>query len=66
MTAPEFRAALVALGWSQASLARHLGYHARTISAYARGHQTVPIVLDRYLDLALRLQQAGLLIQIEP
>lgn len=65
MTATEFREALARLGWTQAALARHLGYNPRTMSAYARGHQPVPVVLERYITLALRLRDIDLMIDID-
>lgn len=65
MTAADFSDALKTLGWSQASLGRHLGITPRSMSRYATGQQPVPALLARYLELALRLHAAGLTLRLD-
>lgn len=58
MTSAEFRAALAALGETQASLARTLGVHPMTVMRWANGHLAVPQYVQAYLAKCQELASA--------
>ena len=53
MTTIELKLALDYLGWSQAKLARRLGLNPNTVGRWSE----VPVVVERYLDLAVRVKK---------
>ena len=48
--------ALADLGWSQNDLARRIGVHRNSVSAWARGSAKLPGPVRAYLDLVLRIK----------
>lgn len=50
----DLAAVLLALGWNQADLARRLGVHRNTVSAWATGKVEIPGPVLAYLDLAVK------------
>ncbi len=50
MTAPEFRAALVALGWSERHLADQLGCSPSLVHKWGRGTLAVPADVAGWVD----------------
>ena len=53
MTADEYRAALDALGLTQAGAGHFLGYNERTSRRWADGELEVPLVVEKFLRLML-------------
>jgi Helix-turn-helix len=51
----DLASALEELGWSQAELARRLGLHVNTVSAWATKRTEIPGPVRAYLDLRLKL-----------
>lgn len=60
VTRDDLAAALMVLGWSRAELARRLGVHANTASAWAKGG--APRYVRAYLELAVAVKRSSLLI----
>lgn len=58
MTAPELRAALKVLGWSQEEAADHLGAcNQQRVSEWCRGRRPVPHVIAEHLYTYLALME---------
>lgn len=50
----DLAAALLTLGWSRGELARRLGIHRNTVSAWSTGKAPIPGPVAAYLDLAIK------------
>lgn len=55
MTAPEFRTAILALGHTQRSFARHVGVDERSVGRWARGDVPVPRWVEVLLGLMMQI-----------
>lgn len=53
----DLAAPLMALGWSQADLAKRLRVHENTVSAWATGKARVPGAVQAYLRLAVAVSR---------
>lgn len=49
MSPQQLTDALTTLGWTQAELARRLGLHVNTVSAWATGKTEIPVYAAEYL-----------------
>jgi hypothetical protein len=58
MSPTDLKVALAKLGWNQGDLARETGYQRGEISRMCTGKRTIPLVLERFLELRLDLQAA--------
>ena len=47
-------------GLSQADIARRVGVHPNTVSAWSLGRHRVPVAVLAYLDLLIQVRRAGL------
>lgn len=56
-TRDDLAPSLLALGWSQAELARRLGVHINTVSAWATGKVKLPMYAQAYLALAVAISR---------
>jgi DNA-binding Xre family transcriptional regulator len=56
MTHTNLEVALAKLGWNQGDLARETGYQRGEISRMCTGKRSIPLVLQRFLELKLLVE----------
>lgn len=55
MPPSQLKAALITLDWSQAELARRIGYAPNTVSRWITGEMPTPKWLDAYMDALIAI-----------